>query len=295
VRSGPNGHSTSEGLRQFGALSPNDLAQVIRDQRIERLVVAADDVGDDEMLAILQQARAQALKVSLLPDYVHAMGPAMQIGDVEGITLLDLNPLVLARSSRLLKRAIDVACSALALILFAPLMALIALAVKLDSPGPAFFRQVRVGRRGKEFRLLKFRTMTVDAEDRVEELWALSQDPNWLHLEHDPRITRLGRILRLTSLDELPQLWNVLRGEMSLVGPRPLAKREDSRVCGWERTRLDLAPGLTGPWQVMGRTQIPFEEMTKLDYLYVTNWSLWTDVKLIMQTLPVVLNRKGAN
>jgi lipopolysaccharide/colanic/teichoic acid biosynthesis glycosyltransferase len=137
--------------------------------------------------------------------------------------------------------------------------------------------------------------MVLDAESRQAELLAQSEDPNWLKLERDPRVTRLGRFLRLFSLDELPQLWNVLKGEMSLVGPRPLIASEDELVTGWLRTRLDLAPGITGLWQVLGRTEIPFEEMVKLDTLYVTNWSLWLDVKLIIRTFRIVMNHKGAN
>ena len=155
------------------------------------------------------------------------------------------------------------------------LMALIALAIKLDSRGPVFFRQQPDRARGQAVPAVKFRTMVLDAEDRSEELVRRSKDPNWLKLEHDPRITRVGRFLRMTSLDELPQLWNILRGEMSLVGPRPLIESEDCQIAGWGRSRLELTPGLTGLWQVLGRTSIPFEEMVKLDYLYVTNWSLW--------------------
>jgi lipopolysaccharide/colanic/teichoic acid biosynthesis glycosyltransferase len=174
-------------------------------------------------------------------------------------------------------------------------MLLVAIAIKFDSSGPVFFRQVRVGRAGRRFRVVKFRTMLEDAEERRGALLAQSKDPNWLHLESDPRITRLGRLLRLTSLDELPQLWNVLRGEMSMVGPRPLIEAEDERVSGWARGRLDLTPGITGYWQVLGRTRIPFDEMVKLDYLYVMNWSLWGDLRLILRTLPVLLSRRGAN
>ena len=157
------------------------------------------------------------------------------------------------------------------------------------------FRQRRIGRGGKPFTVLKFRTMVVDAEARTQELRAQSSDPDWLKLDHDPRITRVGRLLRTTSLDELPQLWNVLIGEMSLVGPRPLIGSEDELIAGWSRTRLDLAPGVTGMWQVLGRTDIPFRDMVSLDYLYVTNWSLWLDVKLIARTIPAVLIRRGAN
>ncbi len=137
--------------------------------------------------------------------------------------------------------------------------------------------------------------MAVDAEERRDELLAKSKDPDWLLLDHDPRVTRVGRFLRASSLDELPQLWNVLKGEMSLVGPRPLIEAEDRQLEGWRRSRIDLTPGVTGLWQVLGRTNIPFEEMVKLDYLYVTNWSLWTDLRLMLRTLPVVLLKRGAN
>ena len=137
--------------------------------------------------------------------------------------------------------------------------------------------------------------MVSDAGARRAELFAHSKDPGWLHLEHDPRITRVGRLLRLASLDELPQLWNVLKGDMSLVGPVRWSPRRTAWSTDWARGRLDLTPGITGLWQVLGRTSIPFEEMVRLDYLYVTNWSLWGDVRLILRTLPVVLRRSGAN
>jgi lipopolysaccharide/colanic/teichoic acid biosynthesis glycosyltransferase len=168
-------------------------------------------------------------------------------------------------------------------------------AIKLDSPGPVLFAQKRVGKGGRRFRLFKFRSMVADADGRRSELVHRSTDLNWLKLDHDPRITRVGGYLRRLSLDELPQLWNVLRGEMSMVGPRPLIEAEDERVEDWGRRRLDLTPGITGYWQVLGRTRIPFEEMVKLDYLYVMNWSLWCDVRLILRTLPTVLSGRGAN
>jgi exopolysaccharide biosynthesis polyprenyl glycosylphosphotransferase len=227
---------------------------------------------------------------------MEVLGPAVEVDDVEGITVLGVNPPVLTRSSRALKRTMDVVVAGAALLLAAPAMLAIAFAIKVTSPGPALFRQERVGTRGRRFRLVKFRTMVCDAEARTAELRAQSRDPNWLHLDHDPRVTRLGRFLRHTSLDELPQLWNVIRGDMSLVGPRPLTPVDHANVeHGWGWRRLELTPGITGLWQVLGRTRIPFEEMVKLDYLYVTNWSLWGDVRLLIRTLPVVLRRRGAN
>jgi lipopolysaccharide/colanic/teichoic acid biosynthesis glycosyltransferase len=180
-------------------------------------------------------------------------------------------------------------------IVSAPLLLVAAVAIKLDSPGPVLFRQDRIGRGGQHFRLIKLRTMVRDADAKREELLAQSKEAGWLHLDDDPRITRVGRVLRLASIDELPQLWNVVRGDMSLVGPRPLIAEEDGMVEEWARGRLDLTPGVTGLWQVLGRTQIPFDDMVELDYLYVTNWSLWGDVRLMLRTLPVVLSRHGAN
>jgi lipopolysaccharide/colanic/teichoic acid biosynthesis glycosyltransferase len=143
--------------------------------------------------------------------------------------------------------------------------------------------------------MYKFRTMIADAEAKGRELSAKSAHPVWLLLDHDPRVTRVGRLLRHASFDELPQLWNVIRGDMSLVGPRPMPLSVDEHISGWGRRRLDLTPGITGLWQVLGRTNIPFEEMVKLDYLYVTNWSLWQDIRLLIHTLPAVLRRRGVN
>jgi lipopolysaccharide/colanic/teichoic acid biosynthesis glycosyltransferase len=195
----------------------------------------------------------------------------------------------------MLKRGMDLAIGFGVLLVALLPMAVIALAVRVSSPGPAFFVQERVGLNGRRFRLYKFRTMVLDADARIEELRALSLDPDWILLDHDPRVTSVGRLLRRTSLDELPQLWNVLKGDMSLVGPRPLMPADHAQVSEWGLRRLDLTPGITGLWQVLGRTTIPFAEMVKLDYLYVTNWSLWNDVRLLIRTLPAILRRRGAN
>jgi exopolysaccharide biosynthesis polyprenyl glycosylphosphotransferase len=289
-RNGANG-----ALPVLGSFRSRSLSTLLAKHEIDRVVVSHVDLDETQLLELVRRCRELSIKVSVLPQLFDAMGPSVEIDDVEGVTVLGIAPPVLSRSSRLLKRAMDVGGAATALFLLAPLLALVALAVKLDSPGSVFFRQERVGRRGRKFELIKFRTMEVGAYERQEELSALSKDRDWLLLDHDPRVTRVGRLLRRTSMDELPQLWNVLRGEMSLVGPRPIIESEDEQLAGWRRSRVDLTPGLTGLWQVLGRTQIPFAEMIKLDYLYVTNWSLWTDVRLILRTVPVVFGRRGAN
>ena len=199
----------------------------------------------------------------------------------------------LSRRARVVKRAFDLTGSALLLVGLGPLLALIALAVKLTSPGPVFFRQTRIGRDAEPFAMLKFRSM-IDGADRAKDgLRGRNEADGLFKIADDPRITRVGRMLRATSLDELPQLLNVVRGEMSLVGPRPLVPDEDSQIKGWHRRRLQLTPGMTGPWQVLGSTRIPLREMVKIDYLYVANWSLWEDVKIMLRTIVCVLARRG--
>jgi exopolysaccharide biosynthesis polyprenyl glycosylphosphotransferase len=295
----PIGRVASSGLGGplglVGGLEDLDLSQLSARHRVERIVIAHGELSEPALLELLRRCKELSMKVSVLPQLCDVMGPSTEIDDIEGVTLLGINPPVLASSSRLAKRCMDVAGAAVLLLATAPAMLMLAVAIKLDSPGPVLFRQTRVGRAGARFQLLKFRTMVSGAEEMTERLRSQSVDPHWLHLQQDPRITRLGGLLRRSSLDELPQAWNVLRGQMSLVGPRPIVESEDSQLIGWARSRIDLTPGLTGLWQVLGRTSIPFEEMVKLDYIYVTNWSLWSDVRLIMRTLPVVLGRHGAN
>jgi len=194
-----------------------------------------------------------------------------------------------------MKRILDVFGSALLLVMLAPLLAAIAAAIRLSSPGPVLFIQRRIGRDGRPFRLAKFRTMTRGAEALLDDLRAESRDPHWLLLDRDPRVTRAGRVLRAASLDELPQLWNVLRGDMSLVGPRPLIEREHRLIAGWASQRTRVRPGLTGLWQVGGRTNVSFEEMLTLDVCYVRDWSLRQDVVLLARTIPAVLTGRGAN
>ncbi|MGI8803275.1 MAG: exopolysaccharide biosynthesis polyprenyl glycosylphosphotransferase [Solirubrobacteraceae bacterium] len=283
------------GLPLVGRLGVDSLEDIVIAHRVGRVVLSDAEIDEAQLLTVLRECKAVSVKVSMLPAISSAIGPSVEVDDVAGITVLGINPPVLSRTSALLKRGVDLVGSAVLLVLTAPLMLALALLVRRSSPGRVFFRQTRIGKGGKSFELVKLRTMVADAEAQHAALLARSRDPAWLDVLADPRVTGIGRFLRTTSLDELPQLWNVLRGEMSLVGPRPLIAAEDSKIDGWGRGRLDLTPGMTGLWQVLGRTSLPFEEMVRLDYLYVTNWSLWGDARLMLRTLPVVLRRSGAN
>jgi exopolysaccharide biosynthesis polyprenyl glycosylphosphotransferase len=282
-------------LQLLGHSCALDLADLAARHGIDRVILAGVNSIPGAFADLVRRAHGLGLKVDYLPHPLDVVGAGVEVDDIEGVTVFGLYPPVLCRSSRVVKRTMDVVGALVLLAATAPLMLLIAAAVKLDSRGPVLFRHVRVGRGGRRFTIAKFRTMVVGAERMTDELRELSRDPHWLLLDLDPRITRVGRLLRLWSLDELPQLWSVLKGDMSLVGPRPLIEEEDRRITGWGRGRLDLTPGLTGLWQVLGRTSIPFDEMVKLDYIYVTNWSAWRDVQLLLRTLPVLLTRRGAN
>ena len=281
------------GLPSVGG--PADLERVIRERAPQRVVICRPDFSPPEVFDMIDTCRRYSVKAAVVPSAVDAFGPSLEVDEVEGITVLGVNPPILGRTTRALKRGFDLLVAVPMLLLAAPVMVAIGIGIKIDSPGPVLFRQRRIGRSGREFRLIKLRTMCDDAESKRERLMSESRDERWLDLEEDPRITRFGGFLRRSSLDELPQLFNVLRGEMSMVGPRPLPAEEDAQVDGWARGRLDLTPGITGLWQVLGRNQIPFDEMVKLDYVYVTNWSLWGDVRLLLRTLPAVFGSRGVN
>jgi exopolysaccharide biosynthesis polyprenyl glycosylphosphotransferase len=262
-------------------------------ERVDRVIIAPLASDADELLELIRVAKAIGLRVSLIPRLFEVVGSAVTFDELDGLTVLSVRRAGLGRSSRLLKRAFDVAGAIVAIVLLAPLMIAIAIAIRVDSRGPVLFRQVRVGRDGKRFRILKFRSMVADAETLKPSLAHLNEAEGMFKIPADPRVTRVGRWLRATCVDELPQLFNVLRGSMSLVGPRPLVVDEDAMITGLARSRLRLTPGMTGHWQVLGATRIPMQEMVAIDYLYVANWSLWTDVKLLLRTIPLVLSRTG--
>jgi exopolysaccharide biosynthesis polyprenyl glycosylphosphotransferase len=276
--------------------SPRDVAAVVEDFEIDRVLIASSVGSHEETLDLVRTVRRPDVHVSIVPRYFEIFTSHSILDDVEGMPVVTLPPMRLGRSERLLKRSVDVAVAGFALLLLAPVLAAIAIAIRLDSKGPALYWQPRRGRMGSTFRIVKFRSMNIGSEQRRADVLHMNEvdGPLFKIKGRDPRVTRVGAFIRKTSLDELPQLWNVLRGEMSLVGPRPFVVYEADKITGWAARRLDMTPGITGLWQVLGRNDIPFEEMTKLDYLYVTNWSVWWDLKILCQTIPVVLGRRGA-
>lgn len=271
----------------------DELPLLIRNEEIHRIVLAPQASDGTATLDFVRAAKASGARVSVLPRLLEVVGSSVTVDQIDGLTMLGIRSFGLTRSSRVLKRVFDLVGAGLLLFAVAPLMAVLATAVKLGSSGPVFFRQTRVGRDGRRFQIYKFRSMVADAEERKHELAHLNETDGLFKIAEDPRVTPIGRLLRATSLDELPQLINVVRGEMSLVGPRPLVVDEDAKVAGLDRSRLHLTPGMTGHWQILGSARIPLGEMVGIDYLYVANWSLWTDVKILLRTIPYVLSRGG--
>ncbi len=236
------------------------------------------------------------LKIHLRADFAHSLFARTYLGAVSGIPLLTLASTPHRAGEIILKRVVDVVVSAAGLILAGPLMGLLAILSKIDSAGPVLFRQVRHGMNGRRFVLLKFRSMVHDAEHQREVLAGLNEMSGPVFkIANDPRITRMGKWLRRTSLDEAPQLWNVLRGDMSLVGPRPPLPSEVLKYERWQRRRLSMKPGLTCLWQISGRNNVNFEDWMKLDMEYIDNWSLGLDFKILARTVPAVLFSRGAH
>jgi exopolysaccharide biosynthesis polyprenyl glycosylphosphotransferase len=273
---------------------PEDLPELAERLAVERVVIAFSNDSHEETMELIRLLKDLPVRIDLVPRLFDVIPPRMTQHTVEGIPLLTLPPLRLSATARFCKRTLDVVLSGLGLLVLAPLFAVLAVLIKLDSRGPVFFRQLRMGAGEQPFWMLKFRTMVTGADERKREVAHLNRhalpggDPRMFKVALDPRVTRVGQFLRRYSLDELPQLVNVLTGEMSLIGPRPLILEEDRFVESWARKRLLLKPGMTGLWQVLGRSAIPFEEMVKLDYLYVTTWSLANDCRLLVQTIPLV-------
>ncbi|GBC87430.1 UDP-glucose:undecaprenyl-phosphate glucose-1-phosphate transferase [bacterium HR12] len=289
------GDPTLDGLPRAGDLSR--VAEAAGEHGADCLFVAPSAVSEEQMFGLIRLARREGLELRVaanLPS-VYATRVSLQPVDrVGGAMSLAIQPVRLSGPQAALKRAFDLVGSALALLLLSPFLAAIALAVKLDSPGPVLYRQTRATRHGRPFTMLKFRTMREGAEDELRREGLDPARPYFKLDGEDPRITRVGRWLRRTSLDELPQLWNVLRGEMSLVGPRPLPIEQVHANPDLLEARHEVRGGLTGWWQVQGRSEVPLEEALRMDAFYIENWSLTLDLSILLRTVGAVLRGEGA-
>jgi exopolysaccharide biosynthesis polyprenyl glycosylphosphotransferase len=271
----------------------DDLPTVLEEHGIERVVVAPRHEGGEDVVDVIRLATACGVRVSVLPRLLDVIGTAVDFDDIGGQMLLGLRGFRLSASSRFLKRTFDLVVASGLVAVLSPLLLAIAAAVKSNSRGPVLFRQTRIGRYGREFQMFKFRTMVCDADKRKHELLERNQAAPLFKIADDPRATHVGRWLRRYSLDELPQLFNVLRGDMSLVGPRPLITEEARLFSGWQRRRYQVAPGMTGPWQILGSSRVPMSDMVTIDYLYCANWSMWLDAKIMARTIPYLLSRRS--
>jgi len=272
----------------------DEIRNLARTLDVHRSIVAPGSVDGGDMLDLVRTLKAVGVRVSVLPRLLEAVGSSVEFDDLHGVMVMGVRRFELTRSSAAVKRAFDLIGASLGLVAISPLMIAAAIAIKLDSRGPVFFRQPRVGRHGRHFNMLKFRTMVDGADAMKESLRDRNEAQAGLFkIAEDPRVTRVGGLLRKSALDELPQFLNILGGDMSLVGPRPLVIDEDRCIDGWHRRRLELKPGMTGPWQILGPARVPLREMGAIDYLYVANWSLWGDVKIMLRTVPHVLGRRG--
>jgi len=279
-------------LGRFG-----DLDTIIAAQGVDRVIIAFTRASHEQLLESIRACRDAGVAIDVVPRLFEFLDGVRALDQVGGLPLLSIGVQNLTSTSVVAKRALDVFGSLALLILLGPVMIAAAIAIKLESRGPIFFRQPRAGRGNTSFALIKFRSMYQDADERKAEVEGLNEaaDGVMFKIRRDPRVTRLGRIMRRFSIDELPQLFNVLKGEMSLVGPRPLIFPETAALDEtWHLRRLELRPGLTGPWQIYGRSQSPFQEMVRFDYQYVAGWSLARDVEILLATLPAVMSGRGA-
>ncbi|HXW79660.1 MAG TPA: sugar transferase, partial [Acidimicrobiales bacterium] len=272
----------------------DDLPGLCAKAHVDRVLVAFSQSPPLRVAEVLRSLPAN-VRVSVVPRFFELVTWQSRVEDLHGLTVMDIAPPSLDVVSRAIKRGMDLAGSALLLLALSPGLVAIAVAIKVTSPGPVFFRQARIGYKGRTFKIFKFRTMEVGADDVKVDLRDRNEvDGPLFKLRYDPRVTRVGHFLRTTSLDELPQLFNVMLGDMSLVGPRPFVPDESALIDGWAVRRFDVRPGMTGLWQVSGRNDLPFEELRQLDYAYVASWSLWWDLKILWHTPGSVLRRHGA-
>lgn len=283
-------------IGRYAVLGPTaELRRVIVREAVDEVVIAlpwSERLQISDLLACCETAR---VRVKIVPDLFQLSLSRVAIDAVGGIPLLTLKDEPISGSNRALKRAIDIVLGLFFLVVLAPLLAFVAVLIKLDSPGPAIFRQPRAGRNGHIFITHKFRTMYEGADEDRPLFEHLNEARGGMFkIRNDPRRTRIGKYLRRFSIDELPQFWDVLRGDMSLVGPRPALLDEAARYKEWHKRRLEVAPGITGLWQVSGRSDLSFDEMVLLDTYYIENWSPWLDIKIMIRTIPSIILARGA-
>lgn len=273
----------------------DQLPRLLREHEIDEVIITLPWHAREKIVRIMETAEGMGARVKIVPDLFQLSLSKIAVDAVGGIPLIGVKESAISGGAFAIKRVMDVLLTALVSLFAAIFIALIALIIKLTSPGPVIFEQERVGRGGKLFTAYKFRTMRVGADDEKETLLHMNEASGPLFkIRNDPRMTSVGKWLRRTSLDELPQLWNVLRGDMSLVGPRPPLPNEVAQYEEWHKRRLDVAPGVTGLWQVSGRSELTFDEMVMLDLYYIENWSPWLDIWILMRTIPAMVTARGA-
>jgi exopolysaccharide biosynthesis polyprenyl glycosylphosphotransferase len=273
-----------------------DLDHVIRGQHVSEVIIALPSHQHQQILRAVRVCERAGADFKLVPDLYELSLSRIDVDAVEGIPLIGLKRSLTSSWQYRVKRGIDIAGSIVVLLITAPIWLLTALAIKLDSPGPVFFKQARLGYRGQPFDMIKFRSMRINADQMLDSLRDQIPENERIKfkLRNDPRRTRVGRLIRRMSIDELPQIINVLRGEMSLVGPRPPVPTEVESYEDWEKARLEMPPGITGLWQVRGRSEIVFDEMVLMDLYYIENWSLRLDLQILLSTIPAVVKSHGA-
>ena len=291
-----NPAKSSTDIGRFKALGPVDNArEVIVQNRIERVIICLPWQAHRTIQRLLRDCEQAGLPAYVVPDLFQLTKNQMQVEDLNGVPLLTTRDVSIRGWNLVIKRTFDLTIGLAGGIIALPIVLLLALAIRLDSPGPILYSQVRVGKNGRTFRVYKFRSMVSNADALRPEVEELNESTGPLFkIRNDPRLTRIGRFIRRYSLDELPQIYNVLRGDMSLVGPRPNLPSEVAAYQEWMKKRLSVSPGLTGLWQVSGRSDLTFDEMVLLDIFYVENWSLGMDLSILIRSLPAVLGGKGA-
>jgi exopolysaccharide biosynthesis polyprenyl glycosylphosphotransferase len=288
-----SGSEDATPLRWLGALA--DLPRILSEEQIDELIFTGADHGEEWLLDVVEEAHRRGVKVRVAPTTTELLVRQASYVPGQGVPLFELRPPAFAGVDWAVKRTFDLVVSTIVVVVGLPLWLAIVVAIKLDTRGPVFFRDRRIGLGEREFGMLKFRSMFVDAAERQAALEHANEAPGALFkIRDDPRVTRVGRVLRRFSLDELPQVLNVLRGEMSLVGPRPLPVRDYHRLEDWHRKRYLVLPGMTGLWQVSGRVALSFDDLVRLDFYYLENWSIWLDISILLKTVPAVASRRGA-